>query len=223
MPPVAPRQDQPAKTSQPRSEPVPPIGATIIQPSRAARAPEPPPTDQILAPNQNAILRVAIPLLTVLGRLRTGSLRADISSLRDTITSGIRSLDGGWRVAGISAEQVGIAKAALCITADDVLQSLPQADGATAPRDTILARVFGESARSINLVAEMERLKADPGANYALLEFLHACLALGLSNLRRPTPDMAGTWLPSSAASMKPCARSRERHRISRPNGKANP
>lgn len=179
-PAAPPSSDPPARNPPSRSEPAPPIGATIIQPSRAPRAPDHPPTDQILAPNENAILRLAIPLLTVLGRLRTGSLRADIASLKETIAAGISRLEGGWRAAGVSPEQAGTAKVALCITADDVLRSLPQGE-ATAPHDTILARVAGERARSVNLIAEIERLKADPAAHYALLEFLHACLALGLS------------------------------------------
>lgn len=143
--------------------------------------PEPASAEQALAPNPNAILRLAIPLLSVLGRLRTGSLRADIASLRDTITAGISRVEGGWRAAGISAEHAGVAKATLCITADDVLQSLPQSGVASASHDIILVRALGERARSINLLAEIERLKVDPATHYALLEFLHACLALGLS------------------------------------------
>lgn len=148
LPAAPPRSDQPAKNRQSGSESTPPIGATIIQPSRAARMPEPASAEQALAPNPNAILQLAIPLLSVLGRLRTGSLRADIASLRDTITAGISRVEGGWRAAGISAEHAGVAKATLCITADDVLQSLPQSGVASASHD-ISQQSAGEAARLI--------------------------------------------------------------------------
>ena len=47
----------------------------------------------------------------------------------------------------------------------------------------MLSRFFGERVGGVRFFEILDRLKADPLANYPVLELQHACLALGFQGI----------------------------------------
>jgi hypothetical protein len=57
----------------------------------------------------------------------------------------------------------------------------------------MLSRFFGERVGGVRFFEELDRAKADPSANYPLLELQHACLALGFEGIHRTSAGGAAT------------------------------
>jgi type VI secretion system protein ImpK len=130
------------------------------------------------APNRNAFLRAASPLLLLLGRLRTFLLRTTESSLVAHIASGVEDSERGMRAAGLAEADIERAKFILCVTADEVLGNLPRDENDASPSPEITTRFFGKVEAGRKFLDEVDRLRENPTANYDLLELTHACLTL---------------------------------------------
>jgi type VI secretion system protein ImpK len=78
----------------------------------------------------------------------------------------------------------------LCLTADEVLAHLPD-DGEVFSRGRLMTRFFGEHVGDSGLFEMLDRAKADPRANRALLELCHACLALGFQGVQKSFANAA--------------------------------
>ena len=181
--------------------------------SRAAQAPQPlsPRSslriDELVAPNENPIMRAAGPLLLLLGGLRVAVLRASFASLMEQVAEAIKFFENDIRSAGIPEEQARTAKYILCATADDIVQNIPTEDRHVWTQYSMLSRFFGERTGGVRFFEELDRAKMDPLGNYSVLELLHACLALGLPG---HAPHVAPAARPRcsrfSATCMKCCA-----------------
>jgi type VI secretion system protein ImpK len=93
------------------------------------------------------------------------------------------------RSAGISEQQANTAKYILCATADDIVQHIPTEDRHVWTQYSMLSRFFGERVGGVRFFEILDRLKADPLANYPVLELQHACLALGFQGMHRTSPN----------------------------------
>src|SRR5262249_40383293 len=83
--------------------------AQVPQPVAQAHAPEVR-IDELVAPNENPILRSAGPLLLLLGRLRVALARASFASLMEQVAEAIKFFERDIRSAGISEVQANSAK-----------------------------------------------------------------------------------------------------------------
>ena len=141
--------------------------------------------DELVAPNENPILRSAGPLLLLLGRLRVTLARASFASLMEQVAETIKFFEQDIRSAGISEAQANSAKYIICATADDIVQNIPTEDRHVWTQYSMLSRFFGERIGGVRFFDELTRLKQDPVVNYDLLELQHTCLALGFHGIHR--------------------------------------
>jgi type VI secretion system protein ImpK len=199
--PVARPQDNPG-----RPQPVTPQATPYVPPSRPqdtnpdawiatpeAQAPPPVPQgrapeiriDELVAANENPILRSAGPLLLLLGRLRVALARASFAALMEQVAEAIKFFDIDIRQAGIDEAQANSAKYLICATADDIVQNIPTEDRHVWTQYSMLSRFFGERIGGVRFFDELTRLKQDPLLNYNVLELQHTCLALGFQGIHR--------------------------------------
>lgn len=162
------------------------------QPIVQARAPEVR-IDELVAPNENPILRSAGPLLLLLGRLRVALARASFASLMEQVADAIKFFEKDIRSAGISEAQANSAKYIICATADDIVQNIPTEDRHVWTQYSMLSRFFGERVGGVRFFDELTRLKQDPLNNYDLLELQHTCLALGFHGIHRTSAGGVAT------------------------------
>jgi type VI secretion system protein ImpK len=141
--------------------------------------------DNLTPPNENPIMRAAGPLLLLLGRLRANIVRTPSAQLMEQVAQAIQEFEQEIRNAGYSPDQVRVAKYAVCATADDIVQNMPVEDRHIWTQYSMLSRFFGERVGGVRFFEELERAKADPVVNYAVLELMHACLALGFEGIHR--------------------------------------
>jgi type VI secretion system protein ImpK len=169
--------------------------------STTAQAPQPPVQaqapdiriDELVAQNENPILRSAGPLLLLLGRLRVALARASFASLMELVADAIKFFEKDIRSAGISDTQVNAAKYIICATADDIVQNIPTEDRHVWTQYSMLSRFFGERIGGVRFFDELTRLKQDPVLNYDVLELQHTCLALGFQGIHRTSAGGAST------------------------------
>jgi type VI secretion system protein ImpK len=134
-------------------------------------------------------MRAAGPLLQLLGRLRVALMRASFASLMEQVADAVKFFETDIRSAGISEQQANTAKYILCATADDIVQHIPTEDRHVWTQYSMLSRFFGERVGGVRFFEILDRLKADPLANYPVLELQHACLALGFQGMHRTSPN----------------------------------
>jgi type VI secretion system protein ImpK len=184
VPPAAPGNANPDEwiTTQPQAQ----------QPVAQAHIPEVR-IDELVAPNENPILRSAGPLLLLLGRLRVALARASFASLMEQVAEAIKFFERDIRSAGISEAQANSAKYIICATADDIVQNIPTEDRHVWTQYSMLSRFFGERIGGVRFFDELTRLKQDPVVNYDLLELQHTCLALGFHGIHRTSAGGVAT------------------------------
>lgn len=141
--------------------------------------------EELLTPNDNPLMRAAGPLLLLLGELRVGTLRAPFAQLMEQVADSIEEFERDVRAAGLPADETRVAKYVLAATADDIVQNIPGEDRHVWTQYSMLSRFFGERVGGVRFFDELERARADPSVNYALLELMHACLALGFQGVHR--------------------------------------
>jgi type VI secretion system protein ImpK len=162
------------------------------EPAVQARAPDIK-IDELVAPNENPILRSAGPLLLLLGRLRVALARASFASLMEMVADAIRFFERDNRAAGIPEAQANSAKYIICATADDIVQNIPTEDRHVWTQYSMLSRFFGERIGGVRFFDELARLKQDPVINYDVLELQHTCLAIGFQGVHRTSAGGVAT------------------------------
>jgi type VI secretion system protein ImpK len=154
------------------------------RPSAQAQTPEIA-IDELVAPNENPILRSAGPLLLLLGRLRVALARASFANLMEIVSDSIKFFEKDIRSGGVSEAHANTAKYLICATADDIVQNIPTEDRHVWTQYSMLSRFFGERIGGVRFFDELTRLKQDPLLNYDVLELQHTCLALGFQGIHR--------------------------------------
>jgi type VI secretion system protein ImpK len=149
--------------------------------------------EELVAPNENPILRSAGPLLLLLGRLRVALASASPAALMEQVANAIKFFEKDIRSAGISEAQANTAKYLICATADDIVQNIPTEDRHVWTQYSMLSRFFGERIGGVRFFDELTRLKQDPLVNYGVLELQHTCLALGFQGLHRTSAGGVST------------------------------
>lgn len=187
-PPPPPPQPYPGASAPPvsggtedwvRTAPVPPPAQDPGQQALVLKR------DVPVAANENVLLEASSPILLLLGRLRVSLMRANFANLMGQVADAIEEFEQKVRRASVPEAQARQAKYALCATADDIVQNIPSEERHYWTQYSMLSKFFGERTGGIRFFEELERAKADPSANYALLELMHACLSLGFQGVHR--------------------------------------
>lgn len=137
----------------------------------------------------NPITTAAAPLLILLGRLRLLIVDMQAVPLMNHVANAIRDFERKVTEAGVPAEDVRIAKYALCGTADDIVQNLPGTDRHVWMQYSMLAQFFQVRTSGVGFFEALNKILANPAPHYNLLELMHACLSLGFEGQYR---GMAG-------------------------------
>ncbi|MDQ6434696.1 type VI secretion system protein TssL, long form [Mesorhizobium sp. LHD-90] len=133
----------------------------------------------------NPLTAAAAPLLILLGRLRLMIVDMQAVPLMNHVAQEIRDFEKRAGEAGASAEDVMVAKYALCGTADDIVQNLPGTDRHVWMQYSMLAQFFQVRTSGVGFFEELKKILANPAPRYNLLELMHACLALGFEGQYR--------------------------------------
>lgn len=133
----------------------------------------------------NPITAAAAPLLILLGRLRLMIIDMQAVPLMTHVAQEIRDFEKKAGQAGASAEDVMVAKYALCGTADDIVQNLPGTDRHVWMQYSMLAQFFQVRTSGVGFFEELKKILANPAPRYDLLELMHACLSLGFEGQYR--------------------------------------
>ncbi|MCT7374157.1 type IVB secretion system protein IcmH/DotU [Chelativorans salis] len=187
-------------------------GATVFDPGLAQRPPAgwqtgtvifqgPPSADSLSSPAPDAVLAVpdgfaytsanpfiaaAAPVLVILGRLQlASSTNADQAALAERIARAIQDFEHRISDAGLSDEDIRMAKFALCETADDVIAHLPDTDPKGWKEHAMLPRFFHLTAFGTGFFQALNKVLADPDRHCDLIQFMHACMSLGFEGQYR--------------------------------------
>jgi type VI secretion system protein ImpK len=133
----------------------------------------------------NPITAAAAPLLILLGRLRLMIVDMQAVPLMNHVAESIRDFERRVTEAGVPAEDVMVAKYALCGTADDIVQNLPGTDRHVWMQYSMLAQFFQVRTSGVGFFEELKKILANPAPRYNLLELMHACLSLGFEGQYR--------------------------------------
>lgn len=148
-------------------------------------APEPAPVRDAV----NPLLALAAPLLDAAATIRRTAAHPDPAALRLQL---LQALEGFTTVAqrlGLPAQQVLVARYALCTVLDEAAAATPWGEHADWGRRSLLVSLHQETWGGERLFVLLERLLQEPRRHLALLELLHAALALGFQGRYRLLPE----------------------------------
>jgi type VI secretion system protein ImpK len=154
------------------------------QQARGAAQGEPP----IALTGMNQLVALATPLFSLISRIRNRAQHMDPDKLRQSVMAEVRSFENAALKAGIDAQQVKVARYALCATLDDVVLNTPWGGQSSWALQSMVATFHRETVGGDRFYDLLARLEQDPGTNIDMLEFLYMCLSLGFEGRLRVEP-----------------------------------
>lgn len=140
---------------------------------------------EIPGSSANPLLHAAVPLLALAASLRAGSASTDIEALRQHVTQEVRHFEDQLRRAAVPAEDVLAARYALCTVIDEAVLNTPWGARSTWAGQSLLVTFHRESSGGEKFFQILDRVLREAPRYVALLEVLHACLALGFEGRYR--------------------------------------
>jgi type VI secretion system protein ImpK len=162
---------------QPGGRPIggPPPGAFAMPPSQA----------DIAHPSANPLLAAGSRLLSLAARLRRPEPPASPQHLRESVLGELKSFAARAGAAGASREHVQAASWALCALLDDTVLNTPWGRQSDWPTQSLCGTLYQEVDAGERFFDRLQQLEREPTANRELLEFWHACLAMGFEGRYR--------------------------------------
>ena len=133
----------------------------------------------------NPIIAVAKPLLSLLTRLSQTHQHADVNSLHAMTLQEIRNFEANAQQKGINSQQSLIARYILCAAIDETVLNTPWGSNSIWPNKSMLSTFHRENTGGQKFFTLMERMQQNPGQNIDLLELIAICLALGFQGKYR--------------------------------------
>ncbi|WP_449230544.1 type IVB secretion system protein IcmH/DotU [Azospirillum doebereinerae] len=164
----------------------------VARPPEPAAATDPAPPPHLPEPRLrgalNPLLSVAAPVLDLAAGLRDRVTHDDPDGVRDDALAALARFEADAAAAGLTAEEVRVARFALCATLDDTLRATPW--GARAPwLKTGLTAALDPEAGGPDLFFELlDTMLGDPRLHRRELELFYACLSLGFEGKYRDRP-----------------------------------
>jgi type VI secretion system protein ImpK len=173
------RRTDAARTPTPEPSAPPPVD------ERRAPFPSGPPPADLPTVGSNPLLYAAIPLLVLAAELRGRSVSVDIESLRQHAAQEIRAFEDQLRRINAPAEDVLAARYALCTVIDEAVLNTPWGARSGWAGQSLLVTFHRESSGGEKFFQILDRVLREAPRYVALLELLHACLALGFEGRYR--------------------------------------
>jgi len=158
-----PQEPAPRVEAAPRTDAKPEVGATGMNPLNAA----------------------ATTLFALVSRIRNRAQHADPEALRRSVVAEVRGFESRALQARIDAQDVKVARYAICATLDDVVLNTPWGGTSVWAQQSMVGTFHRETVGGDRFYDLLARLEQDPARNIDLLEFLYMCLALGFEGRLR--------------------------------------
>jgi type VI secretion system protein ImpK len=178
---------QPQFDAQPAAQPMAASGHPIGVPTTSARNDESasePSVEQGMT-GMNKINAAAATLFSLVSRIRNRAQHMDPEKLRRSVVSEVREFENRSLQAGINAQDVKIARYAICATLDDVVLNTPWGGQSIWAQQSMVGTFHKETVGGDRFFDLLARLEKEPGTNIDLLEFLYMCLSLGFEGRLR--------------------------------------
>ena len=133
----------------------------------------------------NPLNAAASTLFSLVGRVRNRAQHANPEALRESVVAEIRAFESKALQSGVSAQNVKIARYAVCATIDDVVLNTPWGGQSIWAQQSMVGTFHKETHGGDRMYDLLARLEQDPANNRDLLEFLYVCLSLGFEGRLR--------------------------------------
>jgi type VI secretion system protein ImpK len=154
----------------------------------ASRAPDKGEASQIAITGMNQLVALATPLFSLISRIRNRAQHMDPDKLRQSVMAEVRNFENAALKSGIDAQQVKVARYALCATLDDVVLNTPWGGQSSWALQSMVATFHRETVGGDRFYDLLARLEQDPAGNIDMLEFIYMCLSLGFEGRLRVEP-----------------------------------
>src|SRR6516165_1206590 len=164
--------------------PVPPSPPRRPSPSYAVPgAPLAEPALQPAASGQglNPLVTAAVPLLLMVGGMRSSTIRGDVPALRRQALEEIRRFEENARSAGIAKAVIIAGRHALCAALDEAVLATPWGAHSDWAQQTLLNTLHREAYGGEKFFEMLERIAQDPARRIDLIELQYLCIALGFT------------------------------------------
>ena len=148
-------------------------------------APAPIPAGTVAHPSANPLIAAGARLLSLAGRLRRPEPPSAGPMLRETVLGELREFSSRAAAAGATRDEVSSATWALCALLDDVVLNTPWGRQSGWASQTLCGTIYQEVDAGERFFDRLQQLEREPASNARLLEFWHACLAMGFEGRYR--------------------------------------
>jgi type VI secretion system protein ImpK len=124
-------------------------------------------------------------LFSLINRIRNRAQHPDPEALRRSVVAEVRQFENRALQSGVDAQQVKVARYAICATLDDVVLNTPWGGSSNWSQQSMVATFHRETVGGDRFYDLLARLEKDPANNIDVLEFLYMCLALGFEGRLR--------------------------------------
>lgn len=133
----------------------------------------------------NRLNASASTLFSLISRIRNRAQHMDPETLRRSVVAEVRAFENRALQAGVDAQDVKVARYAICATLDDVVLNTPWGGQSIWAQQSMVGTFHRETVGGDRFYDLLARLEKEPGRNIDLLEFLYVCLSLGFEGRLR--------------------------------------
>lgn len=174
---------QPTPRPEPEAMATPSRGESVGVPHAGPAAGEP--SVEHGMTGMNRINAAAATLFSLVSRIRNRAQHMDPDKLRRSVVAEVRAFENRALQAGVEAQDVKIARYAICATLDDVVLNTPWGGQSVWAQQSMVGTFHKETVGGDRFFDLLARLEQEPGKNIDLLEFLYMCLSLGFEGRLR--------------------------------------
>lgn len=133
----------------------------------------------------NRINASAATLFSLVSRIRNRAQHMDPEKLRRSVVAEVREFENRALKNGVDAQDVKIARYAICATLDDVVLNTPWGGQSIWAQQSMVGTFHKETVGGDRFFDLLARLEKEAANNIDLLEFLYMCLSLGFEGRLR--------------------------------------
>lgn len=174
----------PAPAPPPAPEPAS-LGVPAAEPAAPASARSPESTIDVAMTGMNPLNASATTLFSLISRIRNRAQHPDPDNLRRSVVAEVRGFENRALQAKIDAQDVKVARYAICATLDDVVLNTPWGGESAWAQQSMVGTFHRETVGGDRFYDLLARLEKEPGKSINLLEFLYMCLSLGFEGRLR--------------------------------------
>lgn len=157
--------------------------------SPAREEPEPLATGELARSGIPPMVAAALPLLSLIGRLRGVSEMPDLEALRLKVIAAIKAFEAAILGVAVTRERAQAAHYALCATVDDVVLNSSWGSYSVWARQGMVSTFHTDVTGGERFFDLLAHLHKDPGSNRDVLLLMYYCLSLGFEGRMRVHPQ----------------------------------